>query len=37
MRGLRLLMDMLTTEALLGSMLREQGSFPDRIAALLKG
>ena len=37
MRGLRRLMDMVVTEALLSGILREQGSFPDKIAALLKG
>jgi hypothetical protein len=36
-RGLRRLMEMLTTEAVLRAYLREHGSFPPKIAALLKG
>lgn len=36
-RGLRRLLDMLTTEALLASYLHEHGAFPPQIAALLKG
>ena len=36
-RGLRRLMEMLTTEAVLAAYLREHGSFPAKIAALLQG
>jgi hypothetical protein len=36
-RGLRRLMEMLTTEALLLAYLQEHGSFPPKIAAFLKG
>jgi hypothetical protein len=36
MRGLRRLMDMLVTDALLRELQHEQGAFPPKIAALLK-
>ena len=36
-RGLRRLMEMLTTEALLMAYLTEHGSFPPKIAGFLKG
>jgi hypothetical protein len=36
-RGLRRLLEMLTTEAVLAAYVREHGSFPPRIAALLRG
>jgi hypothetical protein len=36
-RGLRRLLEMLTTEAILAAYLREHGAFPAKIAALLRG
>ena len=36
-RGLRRLIEMLTTEAVLAAYLREHRSFPAKIAALLQG